>query len=172
MMRRSSVIVVVTLAVGCVLGFLGPIVSLAGQDASKPKLMQGEIGTWKLNLAKSKFDPADQAPKSFDSTREPDGSGVKVANKVINAQGKLVETQVTTNYDGKDYPVTGNPAYDTASVKLIDRFSSVTTRKKGGKVVQSMTIVMSKDGKVLTATVTGTDAQSRRIKNVFVFEKQ
>src|SRR5262245_2998960 len=69
------------------------------------------IGTWKLNLAKSKYSPG-PAPKSQAVTYEAVGQGVKVTAKGTNAEGQPVDYQYTANYDGKDYPITGNPNFD------------------------------------------------------------
>src|SRR5215475_14454944 len=77
------------------------------------------IGTWKLNLAKSKFSPG-PPPKSQTVTYEAVGQGYKIAVKGTDAEGKTFEYQFTANYDGKDYPVTGNPDWDTIAFKRFD----------------------------------------------------
>src|SRR5215470_17760684 len=69
------------------------------------------IGTWKLNLAKSKYSPG-PSPKSQTVTHEAVGQGVKFTAKGTDAEGKPIDFQFTANYDGKDYPVTGNPIFD------------------------------------------------------------
>jgi hypothetical protein len=46
------------------------------------------------------------------------------------------------------------------------------TNKKGGKVVRTGTHVVSKDGKVMTATSKGTDAQGQPTSMVLVYDKQ
>ena len=56
------------------------IVNLSAQ-ASDPR-----IGTWKLNLAKSKFSPG-PPPKALMAKVEPSGQGEKVATEGVNAEG-------------------------------------------------------------------------------------
>lgn len=129
------------------------------------------LGTWKLNVAKSKYEPG-PAPKSLTVTIEPSGQGVKVTAKGVDAQGKPIETSYTANYDGKDYPVAGQPDWDAIALKRIDATTVEMSRKKAGKVVQTATRVVSKDGKVYTTTAKGTNARGETINNVSVFEKQ
>jgi hypothetical protein len=129
------------------------------------------IGTWKLNLAKSKFSPG-PPPKSQTATFEAVGQGVKITAKVTDAEGKTINFQSTANYDGKDYPVTGHPDVDTNAWKRIDANTFETTRKKAGKVVATATSVISKDGKTRTLTEKGVNAKGEKISNTLVFEKQ
>lgn len=129
------------------------------------------IGTWTLNVAKSKYNPG-PPPKSLTSTWEAAGQGVKVTTKGVDAEGKPTASQWTANYDGKDYPVTGQPAWDAAALKRIDAYTVEFTRKRGGKVVQTGTYVVSKDGKTRTSTAKGINAKGEKISNVTVWEKQ
>jgi phosphoheptose isomerase len=75
-------------------------------------------------------------------------------------------------YDGKSYPVTGSRAYDAASYKIVNDSTDEITRTKIGKVVQTVTEVLSADGKTLTFTTTGVNANGQHINNVAVYEKQ
>jgi hypothetical protein len=79
---------------------------------------------------------------------------------------------VTAQYDGKDYPVTGSPLYDAYALKRINASTTESMQKKDGKIVFTNRRVVSKDGKVLTITQTGTNAQGKPVKNVLVFDKQ
>jgi len=128
------------------------------------------LGTWTLNVAKSKYSPG-PPPKAQTSTYEASGQGVKVTVKGTGADGKPLTTEFTANYDGKDHPVTGNADYDAQSWKRIDANTVEFTRKKGGKVVQTGTNVVSKDGKTRTVTTKGTNAQGQQISNVAIYEK-
>src|SRR5262244_2407824 len=119
------------------------------------------IGTWKLNLAKSKLIPG-PPPKSQTATYEAVGQGVKVTVKGADAEGKPIDFQYTANYDGKDYTVTGNPNYDAITLKRIDAYKVESTRKKGGKVVSTSTRIISKDGRTLTITTKGVNAKGEK----------
>jgi hypothetical protein len=129
------------------------------------------IGTWKLNLAKSKYSPG-PPPKSQTVTYEAVGQGVKVTVKGTDAEGKPIDTLSTANFDGKDYPVTGNPDWDAIARKRIDAYKMEVTRKKAGKVVSTATSVVSKDGKTRTLTEKGVNAKGEKISNTLVYEKQ
>src|ERR1700676_160279 len=70
------------------------------------------LGTWKLNMEKSKFSPT--APvKSLAQTREASDGGVKVTTTGEQADGTPINTSYTAKYDGTETPVTGNAPYDT-----------------------------------------------------------
>src|SRR5215475_6730011 len=129
------------------------------------------IGTWKLNLAKSKFSPG-PPPKSQTVTYEAVREGVKITVKLMDAEGKTVDVQYTANFDGKDYPVTGIPDWDTIARKRIDAYKMENTNKKAGKVVSTATNVVSKDGKTRTLTEKGVNAKGEKISNIEVYDKQ
>ena len=129
------------------------------------------LGTWVLNLAKSKYTPG-PPPKEQTTTFEAAGQGVTVTTKGTDSAGKPTGTTYTANYDGKDYPVTGNPDWDTVALKRINANTVEYTRKKAGKVVQTATSVISKDGKTRTITTTGVNAQGQKIHNVGVYDKK
>jgi hypothetical protein len=79
----------------------------------------------------------------------------------------------TYKYDGKEYPVTGAPSFDTISVKRIDaNTTSWEVRKTGGKFHGTGRTVISKDGKTLTQTSKGTDAEGKPGTQTLVFDKQ
>ena len=153
----------VVLALGVVLG--ADIVNLSAQ-ASNPR-----IGTWKLNGAKSKFSPG-PAPQSLTVKVEPSGQGEKVTAEFVNADGTRTTTLYTANFDGKDYPLTGSQIADAVSLKQVDARTTERTDKKGDKVAQTLRRVVSQDGKTMTVTTKGTNAQGQAVNNVIVFDKQ
>jgi hypothetical protein len=109
------------------------------------------VGTWTLSVAKSKYSPG-PPPTAQTCTYKAAAQGVKVTVKGTGADGKPLLMQYTANYDRKDYPVTGNADFDATSVKRIDAYTSEFTRKKAGKVVQTGTNVVAKDGKTRPST--------------------
>ena len=128
-------------------------------------------GTWELNLAKSSFDPG-PAPKSQTRTYDSDGQTVKHISNGVNAEGKPTQVAYTASYDGKDYPITGNPVADTISLKRIDNVTVEATLKKDGRVVSTTTRVISKDGKEILFRTNGTNAKGAAVKNILVFDKR
>ncbi len=129
------------------------------------------VGTWRLNVAKSKYTPG-PAPKSVTATYESAGQGYKVSVKNEPASGPVQQYSYTTSLDGKDSPVTGNnPNADTVAAKRIDANTLEVVNKKGGKTTTTQRNVVSADGKTRTVTTTGTDGQGQKVNNVTVFEK-
>ena len=155
------------LGIGVSIGILlGTGILSASAQAADPR-----IGAWKLNVAKSKYRPG-PAPQSQTLKIEPAGKGEKVTSEIVGADGKTVTAVYTANYDGKDYPITGNPNSDTVALKRIDKRTTERTDKKGGKVALVLKRVVSADGKTMTVTTKGKNAQGQTVNNTGVFEKQ
>jgi len=103
---------------------------------------------------------------------EPSGQGEKVTAEFVNADGTRTTTLYTANFDGKDYPLTGSQIADAVSLKQVDARTTERTDKKGDKVAQTLRRVVSQDGKTMTVTTKGTNAQGQAVNNVIVFDKQ
>ena len=129
------------------------------------------VGTWKMNAAKSKLAP-DATTKSQTRTYAMYGDGLKGTVASVNADGSKTTTSYSAHFDGKDYSYSGSPSYDTIVLKKVDANSFEGTLKKSGKVVQTVTNVVSKDGKVMTVTARGTTAKGQKFTSVTVLEKQ
>jgi hypothetical protein len=131
------------------------------------------VGTWKLNLTKSKYDPG-PAPKSLTRTVEAQGDGVKYTFAGVAADGTPIAYGFSVQFDEKDSPVTGSMpnGADTISARRIDANHYVATQKKGGKVVGTSKVAVSKDGKVTTVDLTGTSASGAKAHDVQVYDKQ
>jgi len=127
-------------------------------------------GTWKMNPAKSKYDPG-PAPKSTTTTIEADENRYKVDAHTVSADGTETHLSFDAKTDGKDYPLTGTPNADMISVKRVDAKTIETTWKKDGKTVMKTHGVVSSDGKTRTVTFNGTDSQGHKVHNVVVYEK-
>jgi hypothetical protein len=145
---------------------LGSIMTFA-QTAAKPAF----VGTWKLNVAKSKYSPG-PTPKTQTAVIDSVDGGMKVVSDRVEADGKTVHFEWTAKFDGKDYAVKGDPARDTVSVKKIDEYNLEITSKKAGKVTTMIKAVYAKDGKTRVETVTGTNAQGQAVNNVTAWDKQ
>jgi hypothetical protein len=129
------------------------------------------VGTWKLNVEKSKYS-AGQPPQSSTMKIEAAGQGEKVTTEGVNASGAPTKTEYTAQYDGKDYPLTGSQNADKVALKRVDARTMERTFKKGDKVAVTSMQVVSQDGKTLTNTVKGTDAQGQAMDNVQLWDKQ
>ena len=129
------------------------------------------LGTWKLDLAKSKYSPG-PAPKSLTLKFEATPGGIKFTGDGVGADGKPTHSMFLSKFDGKDVPYEGNPDADTASPKKIDDNSYDNTWKKGGKATIAAKVVVSADGKTMTITQTGTNAKGEAVNNTIVYNKQ
>jgi len=129
-----------------------------------------QMGTWKLNEAKSKIGAG--SPKLTTVVYEIAGDSVKVTVDGTDGDGKPLHSEWTGNYDGKDYPVTGDPSTDTRSYKKVNDHTLAFTNKKGDKVTISGHGVVSADGKTRTVTITGTDSKGKEYTSTAVYDKQ
>jgi hypothetical protein len=131
------------------------------------------IGTWKLNVEKSKYTPAPMPVKSLTVTRESADGGVKVTTTGEQADGTPINTSYTAKFDGKDVQVTGNAPYDTIAIKQVNANTLTDERKKtGGPYRATARTVISGGGKTMTTTAKGTNAAGKAFTQAFVFDKQ
>ena len=130
-----------------------------------------QVGTWKLNVAKSKYSPG-PPPKEGTLTVEAIPNGLKITIQGTDAEGKPVHMEFAPKYDGKDVPATGMPGADTISMKKIDDYTVEAVSKKEGKPRTTTRTVVSKDGKTRTTTQKGTNAKGEKVNNTIVYEKQ
>jgi hypothetical protein len=160
-MRLPQGRIVVSLVAVMVLAFAG--IAFAQSDPA--------VGTWKLNTARSKYDPGPM-PKSNTISITAVPNGVHVVAKGEDAKGQPTGIDYTATFDGKDAPVKGAPGYDTTSLKRVDANTTEQIRKKDGKMVQTVTRKVSADGKTMTVTTRGKDENGRALNTVAVYDKQ
>jgi hypothetical protein len=135
-------------------------------------------GGWRINLAKSKYSPANFALKSSTSRFEVTKDEVRLVNDGVDAQGRTTHLEYTARFDGKPYPVKStidgkpSPTQDAITWKKIDDYTYENVAMLKGKALTTTRVVISRDGKTRTNTVTGQDAQGRTINNVVVYERQ
>ena len=129
-----------------------------------------QMGTWKLNEAKSKLGAG--MPKNHTVVYEAAGKNVKVTVDGVDGEGKPAHNEWTGKFDGKDYPVTGDATADTRSYTMVNNRTLSLENKKDGKVTLTGRVVVSVDGKTRTVTTTGTNAKGKRVTNTAVYDKQ
>jgi hypothetical protein len=129
------------------------------------------MGTWKLNEAKSKL--AAGLPKNTSVTYEAAaGDSIKATVDGVDPNGKPTHTVWVGKFDGKDYPVTGDPTADTRALKQIDAHTLALTSKKGGKVTMTAKIVVAADGRSRTLTASTTDSMGMKVEGMSFYDKQ
>ena len=131
------------------------------------------VGTWKLNLAKSKYNPG-PPPKTGSNRFEPAPGGLKLIVRNEDTGGKPTSFERVELYDGKTHPARGEGRIgpDAISAKRIDPYTIEVISYKNGKVITRTTRKVSKDGKTMTSTSKGTDAEGHPLDELRFFEKQ
>lgn len=129
-----------------------------------------QMGTWKLNEARSKIAPG--GPKNHTVVYETSGGSVKVTVDGTDGEGNPTHNEWTGKFDGKDYPVTGDPASDMRSYRRVNKRTLALTIKKDGKVTTTVRIVESANGKSRTVTTNGTNPQGKKFRSVAVYDRQ
>ena len=136
------------LSLGTLLAVTAPMVHVIAQTT------EPIIGTWELNVAKSKFSPG-PGPRSETRTYVVAGKDIKASLKGVGPDGKPTVGEWTINDDGRDRPQSGSPDADSVSFKRVDAFTVEFTQKRAGKVVMTGTRAISPDGKIMTISNKG-----------------
>jgi hypothetical protein len=129
------------------------------------------IGTWRLNVAKSKYRPG-PAPRSETRVYTQTKNGIKGTVTTVWSDGKSTKVEYPANYDGKDYPVTGSQGADAVVWNRIDNFSSALMLKHGGRVIGSGRRDVSPDGKTMTITYKGVNSVGDQVDNIVVYDRR
>jgi hypothetical protein len=128
------------------------------------------MGTWKLNEAKSKLVAGMLKNTLVVYTAE--GDAIKVVTDGTDGKGNPMHTEWTGKFDGKDYPLTGDPTADSRSYNTVNEHTLTLENKKDGKVTTSGRIVVSADGKTRTLTVSAKDSAGKKMKSTAIYDKQ
>jgi hypothetical protein len=129
------------------------------------------LGTWKMNVEKSKFSPG-PAPKSVTSTYSEEGDWIVIKTDGVDAEGKSIARTNRYKLDGNEYPFEGPNGTGKISIKKIDEYNSEAVMKSEGGGTVNTRSVISKDGKTRTTTSTGTNAKGQKVNSVIVWERQ
>ena len=148
------------------------------QTSASAQASQPLTGTWKLNVAKSTFNPPDLAAKNLLVTYRVEGDTITASLDGVDYTGRAVRSEYTATLDGKEHPTKGTsdgkptPSQDAISWKRIDDRTYEVLNKVKGQVLTTRRIVIAADGKSRTTTITGHDAQGRTVNHVMFFERQ
>lgn len=135
------------------------------------------VGTWKLNLAKSDFNPGH--PKNISQTLQirATNNGLRVVMDGVDSQQKIIHTDGMIKFDHTSYPLLVNAAenvasYMNVSIKRIDKNTIHGTIKLAGREIQSGWDVVSEDGMTMTSSSEGISTDGTRFLNILVYDKQ
>ena len=130
-------------------------------QAQKPDPL---IGTWKLDVAKSKFNPG-PAPKSVTVTIAED----KVTVEEVDPEGKSV------SYSFKESPGTAVPIEGMENATILEKRPDSHHFEhtwKIGERTENGKGVVAKNGKSLRYTISGMNAEGKPFHNVELYAKQ
>lgn len=157
MATRSKALLLIVIAMGALAG-------LATAQATDPL-----AGTWRLNVAQSKYETG-APPKSQTTTLHAMDGGLHEVVERVNADGSTTRWEVMAKYDGRDYPVTGDPSRDTVAMTRVDQNTVDIVNKKAGAVVSRMRIVVAADNRSRTNTVT--DPSGKKTTALLFFDRR
>jgi hypothetical protein len=162
---------------------MGRIVTLVAAVALSTVALTAQnvphVGTWRMNLAKSKFDPG---PAPASQTREyvilSDARGyaydmLQATQTNLLPDGTTSVGTYAARFDGMDYPAKGSTVYDSIALTRVDANTFDAVLKRSGKVVQTARNTVSADGKTMTVTVNASDlTTARKFVTVIVLDRQ
>jgi hypothetical protein len=128
-----------------------------------------QMGTWKLNEAKSKLVPG--MGKNTTVTYAEQKDKIKITVDGVDKDGKPTHSVWVGKFDGKAYPVKGNLPYNTVAYRVVNDRTNDITAMKDGKIGWSGQITVAADGKSRTVTINGTDANGKKFKGKAVYDK-
>jgi hypothetical protein len=129
------------------------------------------VGTWKLNIAKSRYLPGPPPKSQIRIYEEAADGGIKATVRTVTRDGRTIVEEYPSNYDGREHTVTGAPDKDGIIMQKVDIFTAESTIMHGGMVIGSARRTLSGDGKTMTITYQGT-VNGESVKNIGVYEKQ
>jgi hypothetical protein len=132
------------------------------------------VGTWKLNVAKSKFDPPGSALKSDIVKIAAETDGLRYTFEPVDQDGKAIHIEYAGKFDGKFYPVkiTGDKSVNTTSLRRIGSNTIEEVNKTDGKEIERVRVVIAKDGKSSIVTSKSKNEKGQELTSVMVYEKQ
>ena len=128
-----------------------------------------QMGTWKLNEAKSKLVPG--MGKNTTVTYAEQKDKIKITVDGVGKDGKPTHSVWVGKFDGKAYPVKGNLPYNSVAYKVVNDRTNDITVMKDGKIGWTGQITVAADGKSRTVTINGTDANGKKFKGKAVYDK-
>lgn len=147
------------------------LISAIGASLSATAAGDPMEGTWKLNLAKSKYSPG-PAPKSSIVTIKIENNTETYSAENVDTAGTATHGAFTVKLDGSEAPVSGLNYADTISIKRISPHRTVATLKKAGKVAMTVDVKVAADGKSRTLIYTGKNAAGKAEHDIVVFDKE
>ena len=129
------------------------------------------MGTWRLNVAQSKFASGPLAYARVICRIEPWEDGLKVVYDMTGTRGGVTHWEWTGRLDGKDYALEGVEDVVTNAYQRLDDHTFAVVTKLDGRPTTTTKIVISTDRKVMTVTSPAMNLQGQRVANTAIYEK-
>jgi hypothetical protein len=126
------------------------------------------IGTWRLLVEKSRYNPG-PPPQRQTRTYEATPQGVKTTIRTVDAEGESTLVEYTANYDSIEYHVSGSASMSGIALTKVDPYTAEATLTHAGRVIGHATRVISKDGKTMTITFRDTQGV---VHNMAAYERE
>ncbi len=148
------------------------LVLMAYPLVSAAQVPQSALGTWKMNVAKSTYNPG-PGPTSVTARYEAvPGGGLKVTGDVVDAVGKSTHNEIVSMFDGMEAEFTGTAAPTTRAYSRVDDHTIQWVTRVNGTVTTTTRATMSADNKTATHVTTGTGANGKPVNNTTVWDRQ
>jgi hypothetical protein len=129
------------------------------------------FGTWKLNLAKSSYDPGPPPYKRSTCRIEPWQDGLRVSYDMVGLRGGVTHLEWTGKLDGHDYPLEGVDEVLSNAYTPIDDHTYDIVVKVDGRPAATARIVIAPDGRTLTTLTTTRNSQGQILKTTTVYDR-
>lgn len=131
------------------------------------------IGTWKPNVAKSKFSPSSQMPRQGTMViRELGTDEFELSGSGVQSDGSKTSEKLTWPQKGGVLKGLPAAAGESSIVTMIAPGEWYTTFMKDGKQTSFLHSSISKDGKTMTVHTKGTDEQGKPVESIEILERQ
>lgn len=129
------------------------------------------IGTWKLNLSKSKYIPG-PAPRSQTRVYRNTGAGIFCTIETIDASAqRQPPIEFEEKYDGKYYPINGSRIGDALALTRVNDYLAEATMTHAGIVVAVTRRIITDNGKTLMLIYREPSAE-HPVDNIIVYDRQ
>jgi hypothetical protein len=128
-------------------------------------------GTWKLNLALSKFNTS-PAPKSQTVKIESQKNAQNMVADEVDAAGNVLHGGFFAKFNEMDYPYTLHPTENTIALNRTNKNTIIATTKKNGEAVARIRWVVAKDGNTMIGTEKVKGRKGDKVISTYVFERQ
>ena len=143
---------------------------LSGEQVATRSEEDLVLGTWSLNVAKSRWIPG-PAPRSQIRTYESHENGVKATVKTVYSDGHSTSVEYVAKYDAIEYPLSGSPDAERVSLKKLSPYEAEVALGHAGRVIGTARRMISRDGKTMTITYRG-ELEGQSVINVSVYDRQ